>query len=699
MSPPIRTLAFLIAAGLSIGIAWQTKKSYEPVDLDDFSDVGELFYPEFDNPNQATGLQVASYNDETGKTDLFKVEFKDGLWRIPSHHNYPADAEDRLSQTAASIVGVPRQALVERTKAAHKRYDLIDPLDRDVSGTEGRGDRITLYEGDETLVDFIIGRKVDEQGNNYYIRKADEDRFYTADLGSVEISTSFADWIATDVLDVSRNDIRELMIDRYQVDEARGTIVEGDRMLLTRESSTADWNLSDLDEAKEQLKTSDINSMLTALDDLAIVGVRPKPEGISADLKAAEGISVDTFDMIDLQNRGFFIDPRRGRILSNEGELGVSTANGVVYSLRFGEEFSGTDIELEVGQQADGESADSADEDSATKADADTVKTDENESESPDETDNEDDGLKKSRYLFVTVQFDQDLLGPAPVAPVKPEPPAEQSDAEATDAADTPDEETSAEETAEETDVQADTQNSDEQPENNDDVAADSAADASDEAAADPSAETEPAEQPDPQKEYEVALARYEEEQEVYKIQLGDYEQKVKEGQDRVDELNRRFADWFYVISADVFDRFKLNRDDLVEAKEAEEAADAEATTEDHPLLDATAPAAEEMKDEPETTEPAEDANPSADSPEETSEENDAANVDKTPASEEKATEETSTEEKTSESSEEQQDGAVETETSKSPVESEPAASSETTTETAETDGTADPSPEENEST
>ncbi len=102
MNSSIRTVLFAGLAVVSLGIAWATHSLNTPLDLAEFSDVGTEFSPDFKDPDQATGLQVASYNSKTGKTDVFKVESRDGLWRIPTHHDYPADGKDQLAKTAAS---------------------------------------------------------------------------------------------------------------------------------------------------------------------------------------------------------------------------------------------------------------------------------------------------------------------------------------------------------------------------------------------------------------------------------------------------------------------------------------------------------------------------------------------------------------------------------------------------------------------
>ncbi|SFJ37443.1 DUF4340 domain-containing protein [Planctomicrobium piriforme] len=557
MNQTAKTLIFVAVAAVSVVVAAGTYYSNRPVDLDDFSDVGDKFYPNFDDPNVATGLQVSAYDDATGKTEIFKVEYKDGLWRIPSHHDYPADAQDKLAKTAASMVGVIRQALVERSKAAHKRYDLVDPLEKDASA-EGRGDRITLYKGDETLVDFIVGKKVENSQDMFNVRRADEDRIYMADLGKFDVTTKFSDWIKKDVLEVTRDDIKDILIGRYYVDEAKGKVVQQGQIELLRDSDEAEWQLKGLKPETEKLKTAEVNSLLAALDELQIVGVRPKPEALSSGLKTEGGsISIDPFIQQDMAEKGVFISGR-GEFVYNEGKVDIGTGDGVMYELGFGEEFAGNDIDIEVGQLKS-PAAEAKDLAKEIEKKPETPDAEKKETEKKDGEEKADDGKKKSRYLFVTVFFDKQLLGPAPVAPVKPEPPVEKKEEPAADKpAETPPA-TAAEKKPEE--------------------------------AAKPEEK-----KPDPKEAYQKALEEYKLLQEVYDSKQKAYDDKVKAGEKRVAELNRRFADWYYVISEDLFDRLKLKREDLVEKVEP-------AKEESKPEEKANAPAMEK----PQTPAPATD--------------------------------------------------------------------------------------------
>lgn len=494
MSQPVRTLLFVGLAVASLGLAWGMHQLNQPRVLSEFSEVGSEFYPEFTDPLVATGLRVASFDAEKGKSNVFQVEVKDGSWKIPSHHSYPADGKERLARTATSMLGVTRLALVELSKAAHKRYRVIDPLDDSSDSTEGRGDRITLTEGSKVLVDLIIGDKLPGEGDVFYVRQPDRDQVYTADLGKLEISTKFTDWIQSDLLELDRNDLKQIVVDTYHIDEARGALVPEEQFELTR-GEDSKWSLDDLDAAKEQLKESEITATISALDDLKIIGVRPKPTNLRAALKGEKGGRLDLQGELDMQDKGFFFERSTGQILANEGNIIVGTRKGVVYIVKFGEEFSGNEIDLEVGREKAAQ-----EESSASGADAEKSAEDAAA------------GATRGRYLFVGATFNPELLGPRPEPPVKPEPPAE-------DAAD----------------------------------------------------------KDELQKAYEQALKDYELAESVYKDRLKFYEEDLQNGQETVKRLNNRFADWYYVIGDDIYQRLRLQREKIVEAAAPPEPVDPDA--------------------------------------------------------------------------------------------------------------------------
>ena len=130
----------------------------------------------------------------------------------------------------------------------------------------------------------------------------------------------------------------------------------------------------------DEIKSDKLNSIRTAAQSLQIVGVRPKPKGLAADLKADKALLENQESMVSLLDQGFVPHEVGGstEILATAGETILTTREGVRYTLRFGEE-SVVSAALETG----------ADEKAETPA------------------------SKRERYLLVTASVDETRF-PAP---------------------------------------------------------------------------------------------------------------------------------------------------------------------------------------------------------------------------------------------------------------------------------------------
>lgn len=603
-----RTLAFVIAASASVIGAVVAHIVTRPEVATDQAHtlIGQPFFPDFTDPTKPTGIRVAAWSPVTSKVEQFEVRYENGQWRIPSHNNYPADGKDQLAKAAASAVGIVRGSLSAKSADGPllQRLGVVDPLDENVTqGAGTSGTRITLFQGDEVVADYIIGHKfgaveateedaasdsADSAGKQskegrYYVRRPDEKLVYLADV-KIDVSTKFRDWIQKDLLDLTQSDLREMTINRYSIDEERGVRVPGDRSELSRASASDPWKLKGLDESKEKVKPGVVSAMARALDNLQIIGVRRKPAALIEFF--SKGTVSDVLQMIaaqsDMQRHGYFFTERD--LLSNEGEFLAGTKDGVRYVLRFGEVFTGSDLEIEVGgpaessdKPADAGQAQTAV--SATTGDqtADGQPAAESQQQPADKT------AKRSRYVIVEAILDPTLLGPEPTPPVKPTAPATSAPAappanESAPAASTPDA------AAPQAAPPANPSSTDAAPpasESNCDDAATAQTPAAAETPAAPAAagdapvpaaaatgttEPPPAERPKtPQDIYQEALRQYEQDQEAYEAQLKDYQQRLKDAQKRVDDLNKRFAEWYYVISAEVYEDLRVSREQLVE--------------------------------------------------------------------------------------------------------------------------------------
>jgi len=382
MSEMAKSMSWAAAAVLLGALAFFTAPGTPTPD--EFMDRGEVFFPSFTNPNDAKTLEVVGFNEDTAEAIPFKVTFKDGKWTIPSHHDYPADGKDQLAKAAAGVIGIKKDDFRTDNAADHEACGVIDPLDEGATTLKGRGRRITIRgENDQILADIILGKKVPDRPGYRFVRLPGQKRVYVSKV-DLDVSTKFQDWIDKDVLDVDRYAINQVVLRDYSIDERTYSVQQRDVVKLDKEGST--WKADKMPAGKE-VDVSKMNPLLQELDSLSIVGVRPKPEGLSLSLKKVEkaGVSISQEDLVSLQSKGFYFT-RDGSLLSNEGELQARSDDGVVYTLRFGE--------IVYGNEDD--DANSGDE---TGASAD-----------------KDKGAGENRYLFVTTSFDPSLF-PEPKFP------------------------------------------------------------------------------------------------------------------------------------------------------------------------------------------------------------------------------------------------------------------------------------------
>ena len=332
MSELQRTAMFCVVAAVLVASATVVDPGRVTPEI--FDDQGEAFFPDFTDPQAPKMIEVIDYDAATATARPLKVEFKDSKWSIPSHHSYPADAEERLAKTAAALIELRKDMIISDRAEDEGEYGVIDPLSEAASSLAGRGKRVTLRdENGDPLVDFVVGRKVPGKPGYRYMRVPSQKRIYAVKTDA-DISAKFEDWIETDLLKLSATDIRKVAINSYSINERMGRLENLEKVTLTKRKEK--WRMSG-----GCTPNSDKMSDLTAaLDDLRIVDVQPKPANLTRDLKTAKGITLSMESIASLRQKGFFI-VRTGQLFSNEGEILVETANGLQYTLRFGEIASG----------------------------------------------------------------------------------------------------------------------------------------------------------------------------------------------------------------------------------------------------------------------------------------------------------------------------------------------------------------------
>ena len=468
---------------------------------------------------------------------------------LPSHQNYPADAKDHLAAAATELVDLKTLDVVSESPGDHEIYGVIEPDREKIQpGMTGVGQLIEIRDASGSkLARLVVGKEDKQPGaaaaggqKLRFVRKAGQDPVYRVEIDTSKFTTKFDDWIEKDLLKLTPWDVRRVEIDNYTLAavESGGRLrVEqqrDERMRLVYDDKESKWSLDSLEtfpkgaaadakpasrglEENEELASAALNDLRNALGDLKIVDVARKPSGLSGDLKAEESFTKAPEAVSSLPQRGF-LPLQSGEILSTEGQTVIGMKDGVEYVLRFG---AGTTV-AETGKTEAGGQEDEA---------AGT-------------------GEISARYLLVMARFNEALLEkpnleelpPLPEEKAKPaKPDAEKPDAEKPDA-EKPD--------AEKPDAEKPDAEKPEEP---------SAAELlkqADEAEASMQAAIE---------------ARRQVERENRRKQEA-FDEKVDAGQKRVRELNGRFADWYYIVSEDEFNKIHLERAKVITVKKPDEA-------------------------------------------------------------------------------------------------------------------------------
>ena len=512
-----RTAAFLGAGAalLALGIGVQPQFRAREVK----PETERVLFPELTDVQKAAALEIVKYDEGLATLQPFKVVQAGGVWVLPSHQNYPADARDHLAAAATELIDLESLDVVSTSAADHETYGVIEPdPDKIKPGMTGVGELVEIRDAGGAKVARLVVGKEDKRPSSAatggkklrFVRRAGQDPVYRVEIDTSKFTTKFDDWIEKDLLKISPWDVRRLVLDDYSL----GAVESGGRLQVVQDRKDkievayddkgAKWSLVRLDaygggaEPKpeslaenEELAAQPLNDLRNALGDLKIVDVVRKPAGLSADLKAEEKFTADEEAVRSMRQRGF-LPLKSGEILSTDGETIVGMKDGVEYVLRFG---AGTSVG--AGARPEGE---------------------DEEEEVADAT---------GRYLLVMARFNESLL-PQPQLDPLPDAPEETPKAP----------EAGAEGAAGEG----------------------GAADllkAADEAEA----------------KAQAALEERRRVERENRRRQDEYDDRVKGAQRRVRELNARFADWYYIVPAKEYAKIHLDRAAVVGPKSADAAA------------------------------------------------------------------------------------------------------------------------------
>ena len=524
MNENAKTLTFVAAAAAIVALIF-LPRLLTPV-AEQESMRNKPLFSEFADPLQATDLEIVEYDEGRGDILPFQItqtKAKSGkaLWAIPSHNNYPADAKDQMAAAAVSMMGLKVLEEVSDNEGDQREFGVIDPDPKKgvKAGETGVGQRVVMKDKDgKELLALVIGKEVPGRAGLRYVRRVGESPIYIVPIKTDKLSTKFENWIERDLLKISGFDIKRLWIRDHSVDEMNAALIQrGETQIEFDDAAKPQWKLVEdkkFATSKDKPGEGQWVPVKMAADEELNTAKLDELKNALNDLKIVDvnrkpaGLSADLKTAADFSTHRDAIASlaQRGFFVAEltKGQVELFSNEGEIRIVMK----DGVEYVLRFGEVAGASKKD----DKSKDAKKDAEKNPEKKS----------DGL--NRYLFVMAEFNPNII---PKPQFDPLPEAKKP---------------------EEAKPAAEKKPDDKKPDEKK-----------------PEAKKPDEKKPDDAKVLEEKRKEVEKEN---KRKQEEYDQKIADGKKRVAELNERFADWYYVISDDVYRKIHLGHDAIVKKKE-----------------------------------------------------------------------------------------------------------------------------------
>ena len=522
-----KTITFLVAAIAAVAIATLTS----PTKRDPSAKpnlMGQALFASFD-PRAVTGIEIVEVDDEDIQSKSIEVTQTEKGWfiRRPGKADYPANEDNQLKDVASMLFDLRIIDQAGEGAGEHSKLGVLDPSKANATES-GIGRLIHLKNSSgSNLASLIIGDEVEGLPGTYFVRKPEQNAVFRVDVRNARnVSSKFVDWVEQDFLDLDKRKIKQVTLDNYDVNLAQGQINrKSDPFVLNFADSK--WSLTGSNlQDNEELDKEVLDALKDALDDLEIIDVERKPDILVKNLEQGSEFFSNLRDannqavVQSLQQKGFYTIAAKDaagqtvpKVVSNKGEVLVGMESGVEYVLRFGEIYRGP----EEDENATGDSRyiyafARVNESLLTPPDLDAL---------PSPTGAK--GPEGDKGPVAKPGTPPDFIPPTAPPSITPPPPPAGA-------------------TAQKSKAPAKTSSID----NNSSS----------------------------EKDAEQAKKKAEEDAEVARINSSnsrkqrEYDEKVAQARQKVNELNQNLAGWYYVISNNVYEKIRLDRASFVKNKE-----------------------------------------------------------------------------------------------------------------------------------
>ena len=520
-----KTITFLGAAIIAVCIATFTS----PTKRDPSAKanlMGQALFESFD-ARAVTGIEIVEVDEEDIQTKSIEVTQTEKGWfiRRPGKADYPANADNQLEDVSSMLFDLRIIDQAGEGAGEHAKFGVLKPSKADATES-GIGRLIHLKNSSgSNLASLIIGEEVDGLPNTYYVRKPEQNAVYRVEVSNArDVSSKFVDWVEQDFLDLDKRKIKQVTLDNYDVNLAQGKINRTNNPFVLNIADSK-WsfpggNLKDNEELDKEI----LDALKDALDDLEIIDVERKPEILVNNLKQGKEFFSNLRDannqavVQSLQQKGFYTIAAKDasgqtvpKVVSNKGEVLVGMESGVEYVLRFGDIYRGSE---------------------------------EDENSSGD-----------SRYIYAFARVNESLLTPPNLAPL---PSASPQGAKGPEGEKGPIAKPGS--PPDFTPPTAPPKVTPPPPPAQPKAANNKAVKVEKKTATDQAAEKA---KKDAEKEAEIAQV-----QASNARMQAEYDGKINKARQRAKEINENLAGWYYVISNDVYEKIRLERNSFVKSKD-----------------------------------------------------------------------------------------------------------------------------------
>ena len=520
-----KTITFLGAAIIAVCIATFTS----PTKRDPSAKanlMGQALFESFD-ARAVTGIEIVEVDEEDIQTKSIEVTQTEKGWfiRRPGKADYPANADNQLEDVSSMLFDLRIIDQAGEGAGEHAKFCVLNPSKADATES-GIGRLIHLKNSSgSNLASLIIGEEVDGLPNTYYVRKPEQNAVYRVEVSNArDVSSKFVDWVEQDFLDLDKRKIKQVTLDNYDVNLAQGKINRTNNPFVLNIADSK-WSfpggkLKDNEELDKEI----LDALKDALDDLEIIDVERKPEILVNNLKQGKEFFSNLRDannqavVQSLQQKGFYTIAAKDasgqtvpKVVSNKGEVLVGMESGVEYVLRFGDIYRGSE---------------------------------EDENSSGD-----------SRYIYAFARVNESLLTPPILAPL---PGASPQGAKGPEGEKGPIAKPGS--PPDFIPPTAPPRETPPPPPAQPKAANNKAVKVEKKNATDQAAEKA---KKDAEKEAEIAQV-----QASNARMQAEYDGKINKARQRAKEINENLAGWYYVISNDVYEKIRLERNSFVKSKD-----------------------------------------------------------------------------------------------------------------------------------